>query len=177
VLDELLQSIEAIDRKKLLDKGDSKIRPEFAGLFRALRDVFNLVDGEWIHRSSTVKRLAKRDRRALREAAENARKAAEGAGEGGEIAVTPPLPAGADSAGHKSHKRTQSKMSDKSFNSSSNYERAPIHEVAEATIRKIQDRLADFVMDYLDMDAPIAWIQGKEMTLNYQSYYPVLPSH
>ena len=139
---------------------NSTLRLETEGLLASLADVFDQRDGKSIECSKTVQRLAKRERRRVREAAE-----------------APPLPAEVDRDQRNSHKRPQSKLSDKSFNSSSNYERAFIHEISEVTIRKIQDELAKFVQKHLHMDESIAWIQGKTMKLKYRSYNPMMTSH
>jgi hypothetical protein len=122
------------------------VRAEIDGLLATLGDVFVARDGKSILHARSVRTLAKQDRRALREAAENAQKAAEGAGDSREIAVTR-----VDGDEGKSARRPQSKMSDKSFNSSSSYGRPLIHETSEATVRKIQDTLADLVEKSLYM--------------------------
>jgi hypothetical protein len=150
--DALLQEFEAIpiDLIRKVYAGfhePGEVSADLEHLVATLGEVLVQEDEETILRDATVRRVWTRMKRDLSGTADVSARGREDL---------------------KKHKRTSSKISDKSFKSHSDFTAAAIHTVAEVTIRAIQDELARVVLKLVG--GIIDWIQEKnseKMMLSY----------
>jgi hypothetical protein len=151
----------AVRRKKCGDVG--VLRP----LLTTLEPTLIRHSEEFLHRSTSVRTHAKRERRALRAQAKWEAEAAEGAGGGGDV------PAGLNIMGSRAPKRPLSKSSDKSFPSNSHLKASEIHEVPESGIKAISDALGVLILEEF-VPSSITWVEHMTVCLTFVRYNPIV---